>query len=120
VQAQEAVRSPVLIAAVVGFAWSLGSVSLHECRAILDEFRNSLGEVEQLRDELGANGDAVRRWLAEEDGTDGAPEEFTLRGPPFASYFDDPRCNGFARAMQRMLAHYLRAGHYIAVRALLT
>lgn len=85
-----------------------------ECRAILDEFRNSLGEVEQFRNELGDKPDAIQRWLAEEGGVDLAPSQ------PFASYFDNPRCPGFARAMQRMLAHYQRTGHYISPRALLT
>ena len=102
-----------------------------ECRTILEEFRNSLGEVEKLRHELGDKPDAIGRWLAGEGGADLAPEESALRNrplasyldnprKPFASYFDNPRCPGFARAMQRMLAHYQRTGHYTSLRALLT
>jgi hypothetical protein len=96
-----------------------------ECRAILDEFRNSLGEVEQFRNELGDKPDAIQRWLAEEGGADLAPNQpfaSYLDNPrkSFASYFDNPRCPGFARAMQRMLAHYQRTGHYVSPRALLT
>lgn len=91
-----------------------------ECRAILDEFINSLGEVQKLKDEQGDNTDAVRRWLAWEDGPDRATKEwFALRDQPFAA-FDNPRCPGFARAMQRMLAHYQRTGHYTSVRDFLT
>jgi hypothetical protein len=91
-----------------------------ECRTILDEFRNSLGEVEQFRNELGDKPDAIGRWLAGESGADLAPQEFALRNLPFASYSANPRCPGFARAMQRMLAHYQRTGHYISPRAFLT
>jgi hypothetical protein len=96
-----------------------------ECRTILDEFRNSLGEVEKLRNERGDKPDAIQRWLAGEGGADLAPNQpfvSYLDNPhkPFASYFDNPRCPGFARAMQRMLAHYQRTGHYISVGVLLT
>jgi len=89
-----------------------------ECRAILDDFLNSLGEVDKFKDELRNNADAIQRQLAEEGGAD--LEEFALRTRDFASRFDNPRCPGFARAMQRMLAHYQRSGHYTSVRALLT
>jgi hypothetical protein len=113
-----------------------------ECRAILDQFRNSLGEVERLRDEIGTDADTVRRWLrsseepqmpmdaiilqphgpevvygAEEDGADFLER---LHNQRFASLFSNPRCPGFARAMQKMLAHYNRTGHWASVRDLLT
>lgn len=95
----------------------------NECRSILDDFMNSLGEVEQLRDELGTNtlNDAARRWLEGEDGADFLEALHNLlHGQPFASRFTNPRCPGFARAMQRMLAHYQRSDHWTSVRDLLT
>jgi len=103
-----------------------------ECRAILDEFRSSLDEVESIRDELAANAEAVQRWFTE--GADDWPPaqlqqnrgDFLealhkqLHDPPLTSRFSNPRYPKFARAMQRMLAHYQRTGHWFSVRALLT
>ncbi|HXW54955.1 MAG TPA: hypothetical protein VEJ67_04340, partial [Candidatus Cybelea sp.] len=90
-----------------------------ECRAILGDFRDSLGEVERLKDEVGTNADSVRRWLqsfgesqmpmaailqpdglevvhgAEEAGADFLE---ALHNKPVESYFSNPRCPGFARA----------------------
>jgi hypothetical protein len=114
--------------------------SCDECRAILDEFRNSLGEVERLKDESGTSADSVRRWLQslgesipmaailQPEGMEvvyGAADDRAdflevLHNKPLESYFSTPRCPGFARAMQRMLAHYQRTGHWVSVRGLLT
>lgn len=103
-----------------------------ECRAILDEFRSSLDEVERLRSEAGTDVETLQRWLAEgnegwpplelqQEGTDSLEAlHNVLHDPPFASRFSNPRCPKFAGAMQRMLAHYQRSGHWISVRALLT
>ena len=111
-----------------------------ECRAILDDFRNSLGEVERLKDEMGTGADSLRRWLRsfgesqmpmaailQPDGLEVVygPEEAgadfleALHNKAVESYSRNPRCPGFARAMQKMLAHYQRTGHYISVRGLL-
>lgn len=97
-------------------------VDCDECRAILDEFRNSLGEVERLKDGMGTGAEAVQEQLedgAQDNGTDFL-EALHNHRQGFESYFNNPRCPGFARAMQRMLAHYNRTGHYISPRALLT
>ena len=93
-----------------------------ECRAILDEFRNSLGEVERLKNEMGTGAEVVQERLeegVEDDGTDFL-EALHNNRQGFESYFNNPRCPGFARAMQRMLAHYNRTGHYISPRAFRT
>jgi hypothetical protein len=90
-----------------------------ECRAILDAFRDSLGEVERLKDEVGTNADSVEQRLAEEDGADRLEALHNLHDQLSESHFKNPRCPGFARAMKRMLAHYQRTGHYISVRELL-
>ena len=101
-----------------------------ECRAILRDFLNALGEVERLRDEPApGNADTVRwvveengigRWLEEESGVSRGLEDVASYRQLLASQLDNPRCPGFARAMQRMLAHYNRTGHYVSPHALLT
>jgi hypothetical protein len=93
-----------------------------ECRAILRDFVNALGEVERLKQELEpGHADTLRLRLEDDSGTAGDLEDFTsLHKQLSASHFDNPRCPGFARAMQRMLAHYNRTGHYVSPRALLT
>ena len=103
-----------------------------ECRAILEEFRNSLDEVESFKSELDANAETMRRFLTDEiqdwppqplqqDGGDFLEAlHKELHVPPFASRFSNPRYPKFARAMQRMLAHYQRTAHWTSVRSLLT
>lgn len=103
-----------------------------ECRAILDEFRNSLDEVENFKEEQRANAETVQRLLTDE--TEGwPPPELQQQGsdflealhkqvddPPFASRFSNPRYPKFAHAMQRMLAHYQRTAQWTSPRAFLT